>query len=101
MVVHWGHSVIGSRPDEREQGWRWWWVVVRGALLVPSGSGARGALSDELRQGPKRRKRPDGAFVSWILDGRGLFEPTNRGFLSLGGWREKKLLGGVVWWQIC
>lgn len=43
----------------------------------------------------------DGAFVSWILDGRGLFEPTNRGFLSLGGWREKKLLGGVVWWQIC
>ncbi len=35
MVVHWGHSVIGSRPDEREQGWR---VVVGGCAGGTSGS---------------------------------------------------------------
>ncbi len=29
MVVHWSHSVIGSRPEKRKQGW--WWVVGGGA----------------------------------------------------------------------
>ncbi len=61
MVVHWGHSVIGSRPEKGKQGW--WWVVGDCAGGTSGSFGFRRAGSSLWRASSRseEKKRSDGA----------------------------------------